>query len=441
MIIDFTVENYRSFRERTTLSLIAAPERKSDPDQDLANVINVNERLRLLRTVAIYGANASGKSNIGKAFHNFREAILESTDSDFDLDLDPFLFSTSSNNTPILIESRFIVDSVCYRYGFSVLNNRFVKEWLYASHSAWESKLFERIENTVSRGRNFREGSAFLESDVFTNPSSLFLTQCSKIKGGTISKKIVDFIGNNFRLVSGLHEVSLRRYTIDCLENGRYLSGIQKLVKLADIGISDFHLADESDVRSKLVTPDEIPEKLKQMIEKQIISDLRLTAKHIVFDEDNQPNGEKEFPFSMTESQGTQKLFAFAGPILNTLHNGHTLFVDEIDAKLHPLITQAIVKLFQSSQTNPRNAQLIFITHDTNLLMCNDFRRDQIWFTEKDNFGASHLYSLSDFKVSTRSGSNLEKDYIDGRFGAIPFIGDWSNLLADIEPAKLSVDE
>jgi uncharacterized protein len=432
MIIDFTIENYRSFRDRTTLSLIATPEVKIDPESELANVISVNERLSLLRAVGIYGANASGKSNIGKALHDFRTIILESADSDFELDLNPFFFRTANNKKPITLEMQFILASIPYRYGFSVLDGKFVGEWLYVSRSAWETKLFERKNDIVERGRAFREGTAFLEEGILTNPTSLFLTQCSKSKGGEISKALLHFIQKNIQIISGLQEAGLRRYTIDCLEKERYLSGIQTIVKKADTGILDFRLAEESEVKSKLVTPEDMPIKLKEVIEKEIIKDLRLTSKHVVYNDNNEPDSEKETPFSLTESQGTQKLFAFAGPILDTLHKGNTLFIDEIDAKLHPILTRAIISLFQSEETNPNNAQLIFITHDTNLLHSNKFRRDQIWFTEKDNYGASHLYSLAEFKLSKRKNTDLEQDYIDGRFGAIPFMGDWSHLLREI---------
>jgi hypothetical protein len=129
------------------------------------------------------------------------------------------------------------------------------------------------------------------------------------------------------------------------------------------------------------------------------------------------------------ESEGTQKLFAMAGPLVDTLENGRILVIDELDARLHPLITREIISLFNSNQTNPHNAQLIFMTHDTNILSHKFFRRDQIWFAEKDKFGATHLYSLAEYKI--RNDASFENDYIQGRYGAVPFIGDLSHLIGE----------
>jgi hypothetical protein len=427
MIIDFTVENYGPFRDRNTLSLIAAPNRgKTDQELERANVIPINDRLSLLRAAAIYGPNASGKSRLIEAFSDFREAILASSDSDFHFEMYPFQLNTSSMEKPVVLELRFLLEGIPYRYGFSVREETVAGEWLYVSRSAWETTLFEREGNALERNRNFREGTAFLEGNTLTNPEALFLTQCSKSRGGELSKTIVTFMRERTDAISGLHEEGLRRFTIESLEKGHYRQEILKLIKEADVGISNLRLAEEDEAKNLL---DNVKRAENQG--EQIISDLRLQAEHPVFDAGNKQIGKMEFPFALAESQGTQKLFAFAGPILDTLHKGNTLFVDEIDAKLHPLLTRAIISLFQSEETNPHGAQLVFVTHDTNLLHSNPFRRDQIWFTEKDRYGASQLYSLAEFKKTERKGADLERDYMDGRFGAVPFLGDWSRLLEE----------
>ncbi len=159
---------------------------------------------------------------------------------------------------------------------------------------------------------------------------------------------------------------------------------------------------------------------------------------HIKYNESNQVVGSVMFSMKEAESSGTQKFFALAGPILNVLENGSVFVVDELDAKMHPNLVSAIVKLFHSATTNPKNAQLIFNTHDTNLLESDNFRRDQVWFTEKDRYGAATLYSLADFKV--RRNENFETNYIQGKYGAIPYLGNFSRLFnpatetADVEP-------
>ena len=142
--------------------------------------------------------------------------------------------------------------------------------------------------------------------------------------------------------------------------------------------------------------------------------------------ENGKESGIEEFDLRRQESDGTKKLFALAGSLAQSLEIGKTIVVDELESKLHPLVTKKIVKLFNSNISNKKNAQLIFTTHDTNLLQGNHFRRDQIWFTEKDKYGSSHLYSLLEYKP--RKDASFQKDYINGRYGAIPYIGDFNSL-------------
>jgi len=154
---------------------------------------------------------------------------------------------------------------------------------------------------------------------------------------------------------------------------------------------------------------------------------IRIHTLHNGFDKDGNLLYKESFDLERHESEGTQKLFALAGILFDTLNKGSVLFIDEFDASLHPLMSHAIVELFNSSQTNPNNAQLIFMTHDTNLLSNKLFRRDQIWFTEKNKYGATDLYSLAEYKV--RNDASFEKDYIQGRYGAIPYIGNLSHII------------
>jgi AAA15 family ATPase/GTPase len=185
--------------------------------------------------------------------------------------------------------------------------------------------------------------------------------------------------------------------------------------------------------------PESMPEELRERFSQSIRDGLRVVAEHPVFDGQGVQVGVADFPLTSEESQGTQKLFAYSGPILDTLERGSTLIVDEMDARFHPLLTQALVRLFQSPETNPKDAQMVFIAHDTNLLDSRRLRRDQIWFVEKDRYGASHLYALSDFK-GIRKGDLFEEQYIRGRYGAIPFLGGLRRLLTDVPDAEPTVN-
>ena len=164
-----------------------------------------------------------------------------------------------------------------------------------------------------------------------------------------------------------------------------------------------------------------------------------MSALHQKF-RDGHPDGLADLDFLKEESEGTRKLFRIIGPILDSVMNGHVLVIDELEAKLHPLLTKAIVRLFNSAKTNPKHTQLIFATHDTNLLQYGKLRRDQIWFTEKTQRGATSLYSLADFKLprgtKVRNDAAFEKNYIQGRYGAIPFLGDLESLLKDPRNGK-----
>ena len=202
---------------------------------------------------------------------------------------------------------------------------------------------------------------------------------------------------------------------------------ILKLVKELDLGISDIH------VESADVTIDDLPDKLPDELKKIIIKNssgktASVKILHRKFDSLGDYESMEEFDLGHHESEGTQKLFALTGVIITTIKEAEIIIIDELDARLHPLISQAIVKLFNSNETNPNNAQLIFMTHDTNLLSNKLFRRDQIWFTEKNRYGATDLYSLAEYN-NIRNDASFESDYIKGRYGAIPYLGNLSNLV------------
>lgn len=320
-----------------------------------------------------------------------------------------------------------------YRYGFEVTSERVVAEWLWHVPTIREARLFERREGKFEVTQAFREGKELPDK---TRDNALFLSVVAQFNGA-ISQKILMWF-RNLGVISGLNDTGLRVYTMLMLDEEKSRDAILHLVKKLDTGIDDIRMSKLPLTDSIVPDVSHMPEQMQDVFRSFFaglskLSPTRETTKfdiltaHRKFDAQGESTAVEFFDMDTSESEGTKKVFAMAGPLVNTLNKGEVLIVDELDARLHPLITRTIISLFNSSATNPRNAQLIFATHDTNVLSKDVLRRDQIWFAEKDRFGATHLYSLAEYKV--RNDASFASDYIRGRYGAIPFIGDLSNLL------------
>lgn len=441
MLIEFTVGNFRSFREPVTLSMVAANISSADKSLDENNVFPVDDDLSLLSSAAIYGANASGKSNLAFALFFFRWFVRNSTKALQDEDpipIEPFRLSTNFENQPSVFEVVFLLDGRRYRYGFEVTQQRVIAEWLFMARTAKETRLFMREGDKITLNeKTFREGRQLADK---TRPNALFVSVVAQFNGST-AKKILQWF-RAFNVISGLNDNYLD-YTLNCIDQGTNKEEIYEFIRKLDLSIGDFRLEKLHDRINghSTVAPEVIPHKnrngeLPAEREKPRIPVAVRTA-HPKFDADGRQVGEELFDLSNHESEGTRKLFAFAGPLVDTLKHGKRLFIDEMDARLHPLISSAIVRLFHSKESNPKGAQLIFVTHDTNLLSNRMFRRDQIWFAEKDRQGATHLYSLVEYRLENGTGVRndalFENDYIRGRYGAVPFLGDLAKVFTDLE--------
>ena len=433
-LVQFSFGNFRSFKEMATLSLIAASKLQGDPDLDWGNVFQARKRpaLNLLRIGAIYGANASGKSNTARALGAFKRCVLESANVGFQYAPPVFRLDTTSQEQPTSFEITFLRDTedhpaVQYRYGFEIQKKaeqvEITAEWLYEARTTTEALLFERDGLVVKHGRHFGEGKLLLTEKKLGRADALFLSLMAQL-GTPIASALVAYVHDNVNVVLGISDERLHSFTVHCLEGDKHCDRIQSLMREADTGIPRVKLVkeDAQDVEIKFPEGMSVSAELQEQLTKSSLNRMRVVAEHPVFDGEGNQVGVTDFPLTSEESQGTQKLFAYAGPILDTLERGGTLVVDEMDARFHPLLTQALVRLFQSPETNPKNAQMVFITHDTNLLDSRSMRRDQVWFVEKDRYGASHLYALSDFK-GVRKADLFGEQYIQGRYGAIPFLG------------------
>ncbi|WP_295231979.1 ATP-binding protein [Sediminibacterium sp.] len=428
MLLEFTVGNFLSFRDKNTLSL-SATAIKEYVD---TNIIST-QRYQLLKSSVIYGANSSGKSNLIKAMSTMRKLVLQSFKqaSTEELNITPFLLNTENEENPSFFEVLFLLDEVRYRYGFEVDNTSFKSEWLFESKKQLEKPLFVRENDGIEVMKTFSEGKDLEEK---TRDNALFLTVVDQFNGKK-AKAIMNWF-NNFVTVSGLSHEHYTGITFNLLDNEETKPAMQSFYNNADLGFDTVKLNKKEFDVARL--PKDMPESIMQEISTKLQGQTMVDAitVHKKYDSKNKVVGTVEFDMDSQESAGTNKVFNLSGPIFDVLHDGGVLVVDELDASLHPLLTLAITKLFNSQEHNQKNAQLIFATHDTNLLTYGNYRRDQIYFVEKDKYGASDLYSLVEYKEegavkAIRKDRSFEKDYIQGRYGAIPFIGNLSNIIKE----------
>ena len=425
MLIEFSVSNYRSFKDEVSFSMVASSLKERSAELNENNIFAAHGGIELLKSAAIYGANASGKSNLIGAIHfmvGFVRNSHKSSDPTGGIDVEPFRLSTQTEDEPSSFEIIFITEGKRYRYGFEVTNERVETEWLYVAPKVRESRLFERTEDEIKLGDKFKgEGRDLIER---TRPNALFLSVVAQFDGETAQEVLSWFRSLGIATSLSHLTMGMRIFTESMLDDKDSAQAIGSLIKRLDLGIDDLQI--EKRVSPPEPLPQEAPEELRTALEPflKLVGEQEQTTvrtiHHKVDDEGRLVESEL-FYLDRHESEGTKKLFSLSGPLIDTLKSGDVLIIDELDARLHPLLTRKVVSLFNDPEQNRNNAQLVFVIQDTNLLDNQLMRRDQIWFVEKDRQGASYLYSLAEFKV--RNDAPFEKDYIQGRYGAIPFLG------------------
>jgi AAA15 family ATPase/GTPase len=429
MIEEFSFENFKSFKELNTLNMTAAKLKSKYSRLDVEPIIQQDDDVTLLKSKVIYGANASGKSNLVKAFGSFIRIVQHSVKDEQILEkyMTPFYLSTETVDKPVFMQLVFRCEGVRYRYGFQADKEKIHSEWLYATPGKREQPFFIRDNDTLNsiNKKNFPEGDMVMKlidnekGNTIFRKNSLFLTSLAAFGVGKISKMLLNEI-SRFMVIDGLKHRGAFEQTTAMLE----LPGMKKLVQtflsMADAGVNDLDTIDLSD---ETVGESSNLDKKRKIV----------VALKDVYDADYKLITKMPFPLSLFESEGTNKMYEISTFIINALRQGRVLVIDEFDARFHPLITRKIVELFNSPGN--KNGQLIFVTHDTNLLSADLLRRDQIDFVEKDAYGASHLYTLVQFK-GIRDTDPFEKNYIKGKYGAIPFVGGLNNLFAHFEDAE-----
>lgn len=425
MLLEFSVGNFLSFRDKKTLNL-AATAIKEHVD---TNIIR-KEKHSILKGAVIYGSNSSGKTNLIRAMSTMRRLVLQSFEqsSTAELDVTPFLLQTEMEEKPSFFEVLFLLNDTRYRYGFEADNTSIKAEWLYEARKQTEKPLFIREEDGIEVMKTFAEGKDLEEK---TRNNALFLAVVDQFNGKT-AKSIMNWF-NNFVTISGLGHERYTAITFKMLDDDNTKPLLQDFFNTVDLGFDSVKLnTKEFDVNH---LPKDMPESIMKELSTKLQGKTMVDAitLHKKYNSKHKEVGTVEFDMDSQESAGTNKVFNISGPVFDVLTDGGVLIVDELDASLHPLLTLAITQLFHSVDKNPSNAQLIFATHDTNLLTYGNFRRDQIYFVEKDRYGGSDLYSLVEYKeagasTTVRKDRSFEKDYIQGRYGAIPFIGNLSNI-------------
>lgn len=379
----------------------------------------------------IYGANASGKSNIIKALAIMKKIVISSANGQRGdkLPIIPFLLGNEDNKST-KFEIIFIQNDTKYQYGFILNSEKILEEWLLVfGESNRAQKWFERIYNEKEEKYNYSFGAKFLGSKQLwensTRDNALFLSVAIQLNNEQL-KPVFDFFLKYIRVTCTDSWNDGQEVTIDILRQDK--QKIISYLKRADLDIEDI-VVEETELNKTNLMQENIPQEIKQMMQTDLEKGARLKKTDIKTIHTNQQGKQILFDMLELESQGTQKFFKLIGPWVEALEQGYTIVVDELNTHLHPLMTKFLVNLFHNEDLSKSNAQLIFTTHDTSILNQDVFRRDQIWFCEKQN-KATKLYPLSDFKVR-KDKTNLENDYLLGRFGALPYfkeiLSSWSD--------------
>ena len=425
MIIQFKVANYRSIGAEQTLSFVAEKARRH-PD----NLISC-KGYKLLKSAALFGANASGKSNLVKAIEVMQSFVRDSAtrmnDGDIIEATEPFRLDSVLRHEPSRFEITFVLGGFVHVYGFAVTQKRVESEWLSATHEGTLSVVFQfkrTFHEALGKDEWEFEGFEGTDKDQIMNRT---LENMLALSVGTQQKVeilrpayrylreyIWTFDMSNPMNVLGMQTAQLCQDTEDMRHS------LASLLADADTGIEGIHIE-----TATLGVPEVHPEMPKQFQEgykamKEMASFIQ-TPRVVTTRRDSKGNA-VEFDFEENESQGTQRFFAVAGPLLHALNQGAFVVIDELDASMHPLLTRRLLEIFQSPEANKNGAQLLFTTHDPSLLDQDLFRRDQIWLAEKCD-GASTFFSLADIQPPIRNTESFLRNYLTGRYGGTPHLG------------------
>ncbi|MGO8731812.1 MAG: AAA family ATPase [Terriglobia bacterium] len=433
-MIRFRARNFRSLKEEQELSLVASS--LKDSPEAVTQVEGLD--LGLVRVAAIYGANASGKSNVIKALAYMSSAVQNSQrrwPPEGPIPREPFLLDPQSKIDPSSFDVDLQIRGVRFHYGFTLNDQEISEEWLDAypsgSKPTRKQMWFKREGKAFTFGNKLGGDNRAIER--LTRPNSLFLSAAAQ-NNHEILLPVYKWFAEHFRYVPK-ERGDLNIETAKMCRDETLKSPVLGMLQLADLGVvgldvretehelalPTFERGADAEIRAVAEEANEAVRRLFAKIEEKMKGVGILDKEPVLgFIHTGSAKGGVTLG-EHNESDGTLAFFGLLGPALGAVKSDGTICVDELDASLHPLLALEVVRLFNDPKLNPRGAQIIFTTHDTNLLDKASLRRDQIWFTEKDAEGSTHLYPLTDFKP--RKNENLERGYLQGRYGAVPFIG------------------
>ena len=454
MLVEFSVSNFRSIKEMQTLSFVATAMNEHED----TNVFQANEKTRLLKSVGVYGANSSGKSNLVKAVGAMLGFIKAPFDEKqkFQEQIQPFKLNTATKNEGTFFQIMFILDSKSFRYGFVYNKGIIESEWLLGTAEKNEVAYFKRegkdINISNKKGR-FDEGAGLIKR---TREDNLFLNVVNEFNG-KLSSSIIGYL-DDILVIKGVDKLvednNLKDMSMQYLRDENAKIQLLKLMKIADEDLGDMLINEDTEVKKNLfknlgIDFDNVKEEkteeetinsvFRQMdfakVIKMVASDSDIgvfyqpfndvLSKRDIFNEHGEKVGVDISKFDDDASEGTKKLFSYAGRILECINHGGTMIIDEFGSTLHTLLTKAIINMFNSKEN--KTAQLCFVVHDTNFLDTDLLRRDQIYFVEKNSKAETIIYSLAEI-MAVRKDASFEKDYIKGKYGAIPFVKNLTDI-------------
>ncbi|MEQ1732254.1 MAG: ATP-binding protein [Bacteroidia bacterium] len=430
MIVEFSVKNFRSINELQTISFVATglTSHKDNINLDTDNIANEGG-MDLLKTIGIYGANASGKSNIIKALNYFINIIATKIESDTDLIkvCDPFLYQENVDETESFFQIVLFIDNKKYRYGFTVKEHPvnsinsvdfiFTNEWLFGPHGKNNVELFTR------KGTKFKLHKSLNENKIPFLPSkySLLLSHIAAFEPKSVCALIRNFFSR--KCISNINnELDLfMRNTLVVVENKEdsIKQRVLDMLSVFNLNYTDIVISRDGKAKNSLVLPLNKITLIKEIEINGIIERFELNLDY-------------------QESTGTQKLFQLAGALLSTFNfpSSALVIIDEIDSNFHPALLIKLIGLFNDPKINKSNSQLLFTSHDTNLMSPKVMRRDQFYFAEKQQDHSTRFFALSDLK-GIRNDADFAKQYLAGFYGALPVLSEYENTITESNEGSL----
>ena len=414
MLVEFSVQNHRSFRDKQSFLLTA-----SNSGTPNAVATGNNGAPHVLRQACLFGANGSGKSGLVRSMGTVSNLVRTSFRDDEALikKYEPHLFHSGWRNAPTEFEVTFLHDDSLFQYGFAYDAERIWEEWLFERPSATrrQRQIFTREYDPESDIYRWETSVTHLKGErqswkAQTRSNALFLSTAVRLNAGSL-KRPFDWLSAGLRTIPEVEPVGI--YTASRFNDDAWKERVMALLADADLRLEDVMVEERSAFETARFR--NLPKERQKHL-KSIIPEAAKTLEISTYRKDE--TGAKTRLDFEDESSGTRMLFCLIGPIIDSLDNGYTLVVDELNTCLHPLAFRYIIRMFSSSRTNPHNAQIIFTTHDPTVTEADCIGRDQIWMVEKGDDLASRLIPFSDYR--TRDERPFRKGYLQGRYGAVP---------------------